>query len=307
MSKVGPILETVLEGFRAYGATMTNNRPPPDDAPKPRTARAVSVFGHGPLRDGTVLPMVPEEALRSALIPVRHDPDRLWADLAPLQLDPETAAAGHLIVSHRDDPVGLLYDHLRTRMLQALQERGWTRVAVAAPTRGCGASTVAANLALALARRPSGRTVLIDLDLRAPSLAAMFGVASPGTLRDVLTGAQPMESHFLRLGRTLALGLNGRAELDSAELLQEPGTANALEALLEDLSPDVVIYDLPPVLGSDDVLAFLPEIDAILLVADGTRTSAAQIRECERLLKDHTQVLGVVLNRAEDSPAGRSR
>lgn len=287
------------EGWGPEEADMTNDRPPE----KAGSARAVSVFGHGRLPKAPGVPSVPDPVLRSALLPVRHDPDRLWANLPAIRLDAAVAEAGHLIISHREDPVGLLYDHLRTRLVQALQERGWTRVAVTAPTRGCGASLVAANLALSLARRPSGRTVLIDMDLRQPSLAALFGVETPGNLRDVLTGAQPMESHFLRFGRTLALGLNGRAEADSAELLQEPATAAAMEALLEDLSPDVALHDMPPVLESDDVLAFLPEVDGVLLVADGTRTTAAQMRECERLLKDHTQVLGVVLNRAEDSPA----
>jgi len=278
---------------------MTDDR----KADKSGTPPAVSVFGHGRLSKTPGAAVLPDLMLRSALLPMRHDPDRLWADLPVMRLDPATAEAGHLIVTHREDPVGLLYDHLRTRLLQALQERGWTRVAVTAPTRGCGASLVAANLALSLARRPSGRTLLIDLDLRAPSLAGLFGVENPGRLRDVLTGAQPMESHFLRLGRTLALALNGQSEPDSAELLQEPGTVAALESLMEDLSPDVAIHDLPPLLESDDVLAFLPEVDGVLLVADGTRTTAAQMRECERLLKDRTNMLGVVLNRAEDSPA----
>jgi Mrp family chromosome partitioning ATPase len=149
--------------------------------------------------------------------------------------------------------------------------------------------------------------VLIDMNLRAPGLAPLFGVTNPGRLRDVLTGAQPMESHFLRLGRTLALGLNGQAEPDSAELLQEPATAAALEAMLEDLSPDVAIHDLPAMLECDDALAFLPEVDGLLLVADGTRTTAAQVRECELLLKGRTELLGVVLNRAEDSPAARAK
>ncbi|MFN3644904.1 MAG: CpsD/CapB family tyrosine-protein kinase [Gemmobacter sp.] len=274
---------------------------------RPGGSRAVSVFGQGRVAPRAGLPDLPDPALRHALLPIRHDPDRLWADLPALQLDPAHAAAGHLIVTHREDPVGLLYDHLRTRLLQALQERGWTRVAVASPTRGCGATTVAANLALSLARRPSGRTVLIDMNLRAPGLAALFGVTNPGRLRDVLTGAQPMESHFLRLGRTLALGLNGQVEPDSAELLQEPATATALEAILEDLSPDVAIHDLPALLECDDALAFLPEVDGLLLVADGTRTTAAQVRECELLLKGRTELLGVVLNRAEDSPAARPK
>lgn len=308
MAKAGPILNTVLEGWQPHEAGVTRPRNPDAQTNAPRPGRAVSVFGHG-LR----APLAPATedlgvTLRSALLPVRHDPDRLWSDLPAVSLDPGVAAAGHLIVSHREDPVGLLYDQLRTRLLQAMQERGWTRVAVASPTRGCGSSTVAANLALALARRPSGRTVLVDLDLRTPSLARLFGVEAPGPLRDVLSGAQPMEAHFLRLGRTLALGLNSRAEPDPAELMQEPSTAQALDAMLEDLSPDVAIYDLPPVLEADDVLAILPEVDGVLLVADGTRTTAAQVRECERFFKDRTHLLGVILNRAEDSPAsGRKR
>lgn len=299
MAKAGPVQDMMPDHWAPGKAGMTTDR----QHDKRQGSRAVSVFGARQRLPGHGLHVPPEPELRSALLPLRHDPDRLWADLPALTLAPAVIDAGNLIVTHREDPVGLLYDHLRTRLLQALQERGWTRVAVTSPTRGCGSTMVAANLALALARRPSGRTVLIDMDLRAPSLAALFGVADSGRLRDVLTGAQPMESHFHRLGQTLALGLNGQAEPDPAELLQEPGTAAALEALLEDLSPDVVLYDLPPVLDSDDVLAFLPEVDGVLLVADGTRSTAAQVRECERLLKDRTQLLGVVLNRAEDSPA----
>ncbi|GGE20805.1 Chromosome partitioning ATPase, Mrp family, contains Fe-S cluster [Gemmobacter megaterium] len=302
MAKAGSLMETVFEKDRSDGLDMSK-----DPRSGHRLAgRAVSVFGHR-RTDPTVLPPLHDDDLRDALLPARHDPDRLWSDLPILRLDAAQALTNHLIISHREDPVGLLYDHLRTRLLQAMQERGWTRVAVAAPTRGCGASTVAANLALALARRPSGRTVLIDLDLRQPALAAMFGHPDPGPLREILTGEQPIEAHFCRIGRTLALGLNGRPEQDSSELLQEPETADALEAAMEDLSPDVTIYDLPPVLESDDVLAFLPEVDGILLVADGTRTTADQMRDCERLLKDRTHIIGVVLNRAEDSPAATGK
>lgn len=298
MAKAGALIETMFGGYHPDGLHMSND---PASESRP-SGRAVSVFGQGRALSASE-PGLDIDDLRSALLPTRHDPDRLWADLPMLRLDSAHARMNHLLETHRDDPVGLLYDHLRTRLLQGLAEHGWSRVAIAAPTRGCGASTVAANLALSLGRRPSGRTVLIDLDLRKPGLAPLFGHPDPGPLRDMLTGAQPIESHFCRVGRTLALGLNGRAEPNSAELLQEPATADALEAVIEDLSPDVTLYDLPPVLETDDVLAFLPEVDGILLIADGTRTTAEQIRDCERLLKDRTQLLGVVLNRAEDSPA----
>ena len=64
--------------------------------------------------------------------------------------------------------------------------------------------------------------------------------------------------------------------------------------------PNVVIFDLPPMLTSDDVLAFLPNVDGLLLVVGGGATKASEIEECERLMAEHTNFLGVVLNKAED-------
>lgn len=300
MAKVGAILETMSDaGFLDESAMNTEDH----GSKRARgPGSAVSLFGHA-RRTPDALPSLVNDQLRSALLPARHEPERIWAALPEITLPDEIAAMNHLVIAHDEDPVGLLYDHLRTRVLQAMQERGWTRIAIAGPTRGCGASLVAANLALALARRPSGRTLLLDLDLRRPSLAERFNWPDPGALRDVLDGTQPMEGQFVRFGRTLALGLNGRVETGAAEFLQEPGTANALDAILEDLAPEVALYDLPPVLESDDLLAILPEVDCVLLVADGKRTRAEHVRECERLFEGRTQLLGVVLNRAEDSPA----
>ena len=59
-----------------------------------------------------------------------------------------------------------------------------------------------------------------------------------------------------------------------------------------------------PVLEYDDLTAFLPQVDGVLLVADGTQTTAAHLAACEKMLLGHTQLLGVVLNRARnaDSP-----
>ena len=77
--------------------------------------------------------------------------------------------------------------------------------------------------------------------------------------------------------------------------------------MLEQLDPEVVIYDLPPVLVSDDVLALAPCVDAVLLITDGTKTSPDEIRACERMLEGRIPLMGVVLNRAQDFAAGRYR
>jgi Mrp family chromosome partitioning ATPase len=283
---------------------------PKADAPLPDLRSGRSVFRPGRTLDR--LPVTLDHVTGRDLSPAPLDiaqpnPDRVWESLTPITLDPEFLAGNGLFPLANQSPTTATFDILRTRTLQALEDRNWRRIAVTSPTHGCGKSLIAANLALSLSRRPSTRSVLMDLELRQPALAGMLGVANPGPLRDFLTGEQPLESHFRVANRNLALALNGTPVPDAAELLQEPATTAALSAMVEHLAPDIVIYDLPHALGSDDVIAMLPQLDAILLVADGTRTTAADIRACERLFEGRVPLLGVVLNRAQDRNRARYR
>lgn len=284
------------------GPNPFGNTPQGQEADKAGSAarsRSISVFGGQ--RQEVLPPLAAGEA------PLRTSSPQIWSALPPIPFDDVAARQARLVLRHTDDPVGKLYDHLRTRLLHALNERGWRRVAITSPTRGCGSSLVAANLALSLARRPSGRTVLLDFDLRKPSLHHLFGVSDPGLLRKFLNGSLSAENHFLRVGHNLALGLNARAEANPSELLQEPLTATALEHMTTDLRPDVILFDLPPALENDDVFGFLPEVDGVLLVADGSRSTPKQIRNCEAMIAERSALIGVVLNRAEDSPAAPKR
>ncbi len=268
-----------------------------------------TLFRHG----ATDAPTPATDAQPVANLPVlsfRHNdltPARVWESLAPVTLDAAWLDGNGLFPGSSTDPAPGAFDILRTRILLAFQENGWRRIAVTSPTHGCGKSTVAANLALSLARRPGSRTVLMDLELRRPGLATLLGLREPGLLRDFLTGTQPLESHFRRVGRTLALALNAGPVPDAAELLQAPDTTGALVAMLEQLDPEVVVYDMPPVLVSDDVIGFAPQVDAVLLVADGTQTTAEEVKACERLFEGRVPMLGVVLNRAQDVRTARYR
>ena len=64
-----------------------------------------------------------------------------------------------------------------------------------------------------------------------------------------------------------------------------------------DLNPDTVIYDLPPMLTCDDVMAFLPNVDCVLLIAGAEISTVDEIDRCEHDLAQQTNVLGVVLNK----------
>ena len=61
--------------------------------------------------------------------------------------------------------------------------------------------------------------------------------------------------------------------------------------------PDVILYDLPPMLMSDDVMAFVPHLDCVLLVAAAEQTRLDEVDKCEQDLAEQTNVLGVVLNK----------
>ncbi len=229
---------------------------------------------------------------------------RVWDSISPISLDAARLSGNGLFTQTSTNPAVSVFDMLRTRLLQALREKGWQRIAITSPTHGCGKSFVAANLALSLSRLPATRSILMDLELRRPHLAGIFGMDDAAPLREFLSGEQPLESHFRRFGKNLGLALNGEAVEDPATVLQDPDTAMALEAMIAQLQPDAVIYDLPPALVSDDVMSMIPQIDAVLLVVDGTRSTADEIKATERMLNGHVPLMGVVLNRAQDRRSG---
>lgn len=228
---------------------------------------------------------------------------RDWATIRALRTDAATMQRYKLFIDSKDDDITSRFDMLRTLLSGVIEEHGILRLGVSAPTGGSGTSFVAANLALALARRPSSRVLLADMNLRRPGLARMFGANTPGPLAEVLSGAQPAADHLRLFGDNLALLLNTHPVTGSAEMLQEPGTADALRALRQQFAPTIEIYDLPPILGADDALSFMHQLDGILLVADGTRNTAAQVRESEELLTGRTRLVAVVLNRGELRPS----
>lgn len=230
----------------------------------------------------------------------------VWASLKRVPLDPVHLDRHRMISARREDPSHAAFDVLRTRLVQALVDNGWRKVAITSPTKNCGKSFIAANLALSLSRAETRRTLLLDMDLRNPSLAKLLGVRSPGPIGDLLRDRTRPDLHVVRfdenalgVGSSLALALNDRVERDAAELMQAPEAAAALARMDALLQPDVVLYDLPPALYHDDVLAFRGQYDAVLLVVGGGITKPDEVTEVSRRLSDHTPLLGVVLNRAE--------
>ena len=206
-----------------------------------------------------------------------------------------------LVDDHRNSAAARAFDLLRTRLRQTTLEHRWVNIAVTAPTSGCGNSFSATNLALSLSRVPGSRTVLMDMNMRSPGLARAFDMQAPGAMSDLLSGQADLGKGMLRVSDTLALGLNDQPEVNAAEILQDSATAETLLRLRASLQPEIVLYDMPPMLEHDDLSAFLPQLDGVLLISDGSQTMARHLRECERMLEGQVPLLGIVLNRARAS------
>jgi len=270
------------------------------EAQKPRISKA-------PAASKTPLVLASPSVAQTRPEPV-HDPEEAWRGLDRFEIDVKRLTKSNIVTALREDPAHTRFDILRTRMLQALVENGWKRVAITSPTKNCGKTFTAANLAVSLSRQENCRTVLLDLDMRSPSLHKIFGVRDTGSIGDMLRGQIAVERHLqgfapnsISAGSHVALGFNGITEPYAAELLQDPSTSRALRDIETQLDPDVMLFDLPPALLNDDVIAMRPHIDALLIVAAGGLTKANDIKETERRLGETTPLLGVVLNKAEQN------
>lgn len=219
-----------------------------------------------------------------------------WRGLPAFTPDPQHLHRNRVMAAEVG-PDALSFDVLRTRMLQQMRANGWSRVAITSPGTGCGKSMLALNLAFSLARQPEQRTIVIEADLRRPTLARNLGLQASHDVSRVLAGLAPFSEHAVRIGDNLAIATQAHVVRSPAELLQGAAVEDALAAVTREFEPTVMLFDLPPMQAGDDAMAFVGKVDAVLIVAAAEMTTIKQIDHCERELATQCNVMGVVLNR----------
>ena len=159
-----------------------------------------------------------------------------------------------------------------------------------------GKTTISANSALVLAQRGS-RVLLVDADLRRPSVGKLFGMRPRGGLSTLITGSDKAEDVLLPCPEVPNLWIlpAGPIPPQPAELL----SSTVMKDLILQWRAvfDHVIIDTPPCLSVTDAVLLSPEADTIILVArSGQTTKAALRRACDVLLQVNAKVMGIVLN-----------
>jgi Mrp family chromosome partitioning ATPase len=219
-----------------------------------------------------------------------------WHTIPTFSPAPALMARNH-VVTFAGGEEAVHFDVMRTRLLQLMRANGWKRVAITSPGPACGKSTLALNLAFSLSRQPELRTMLLEMDLRRPSLARMLGLREPQHFSRVLDGIEPFARNAIRHGDNLAIATQSRPERRPAELLHNPTTAVALDSIEAEFDPAVILCDLPPVFASDDAMVVMGHMDAALIVAAAESTTIKEIDRCEREVATQTNVIGVILNK----------
>jgi len=194
---------------------------------------------------------------------------------------------------------------LAAKVQDLRRERGIGCIAVTSTMPAEGKSTISVGLAGALAREPGRRILLIEADLRQPSLTPSMGLPPSSGLIEWLNGAIEYASVRLVEPGGFFLMVSGQASLERPELLGSTRMDNLLRAARGLF--DFVILDTTPVLSVADVVLIQDLVDGFLLVVRSRQTSRGALRDAlSRLRPD--RVLGVVLNdHREVRPAYASR
>ena len=219
-----------------------------------------------------------------------------WQDLAELELNSKVLERNRVIAHHPGNSAAS-FDLMRTNLIRALRTNGWSRVAITSPTAGCGKSTVALNLAFSLARMADTRVMLVELDLRHPSLLSIMGLEPGQDFASTLASGKLDYGQIRRAGPNLAVAVNSRPLASPAELLSAARTADMIDEIEAKLRPDAILFDMPPMLANDDAISFLDQVDCALMVAAADETTVTEVDRCGKDLAKRTQVLGVVLNK----------
>lgn len=225
------------------------------------------------------------------------DPSREDAGVQRLALDHNRTGEwpARAVVVDRYSPVAESCRHLALRVRAELERRSVRSVAISGPLRNEGKTTIACNLALALASVSRGRAVaLVDLDLRRPSIATDFQISVGAGVEDFLAGTRQLSEICFAIEKpAVDVFPAARPHASAHELLVQPTFAAMVHELESRYA--TVIFDTPPTLLVPDTRLILEHVGTFIAVA---RSGATRQRALQSMIEQlpGDRFLGTILN-----------
>jgi protein-tyrosine kinase len=214
-------------------------------------------------------------------------------------VDLDRLRRNRLIVAGSDETLGEAYKLLRTHILHRTKREGRNTLMVTGPLPNEGKTLTTINLAIAISQKAGQTVLLVDGDLRNPSVHRYLNLPSGPGLIDYLTSGYPIAESLVHpegLANLVVLPA-GNPTSQSPELLSSPVMVDLVKELKHFYPDRYVLFDLPPLIYADP-LAFAPLVDGIILIAEAGRTPREEIVRAIELLKEFP-VLGFVLNKID--------
>ncbi len=193
------------------------------------------------------------------------------------------------------------YRQLRTRVLKEMKDNGWKTLAVTSAHELAGKTLTSVNLAISISRDVNHSVLLVDLDLRTPSVHKKLKFDVEHGLVDFLRGGVELGDVLVQPGYERLFVLPGKSTgRYASEILASPEMKQFMRDIRDDRDASrVIIFDLPPLLRNDDALMITQATDATLLVVEDGVTTEEQLRQSMQMLKG-AKLIGVVLNKVRD-------
>lgn len=218
-----------------------------------------------------------------------------------VKISPDLLRERRVIMGLKNNPHIDIFRQLRTKVLRKLRDNKWNSLAITGATPGVGKSFVSVNLAIALAMEVNQTVLVVDADLRNPSLAWHLGLNVEKGLLDYLREDIPLEQILINPGFQRLVVLPGKGSTPhSSELLASPKMATLVSDLKSKYHSRIILFDMPPLLTSDDTLLFMPYFDAALLVVEDGKNTEDEITRSLHILEE-TELMGIVMNKARES------
>lgn len=205
-------------------------------------------------------------------------------------------------ITNPRSPAAEAYRTLRTNLSFFSLDQPLHTLVVTSPAAGEGKSTAVANLAVTMAQ--SGRrTILIDCDLRRPSLHEQFGLAmAPGLTNLVLEELNDLPLQATGVDNLWLLS-SGPTPPNPADFLGASRMDRVIAQLAE--RADIVLFDAPPVVAAADAAILGAKADGVLLVIQAGRTRRDQSERARELLEQaKVRIVGVALTNAPRESGG---
>ncbi|MDQ3179668.1 MAG: CpsD/CapB family tyrosine-protein kinase [Acidobacteriota bacterium] len=219
-------------------------------------------------------------------------------EFARWEVEAERVEPRLVAITHPNSNYCEEYRNLRTQILHKSQRQKLQAIVVASVNPSEGKSITALNLSWMLAQTDGIKALIIDSDLRMPSLTDYLGIESEKGLSHILSGTATLNESIIKLEPAgLHLLPGGEARGDVAELISGPTFKEILRQAREMF--DFVIIDAPPLGIFTDAAVLINHADGAMLVIRAGKTRYSVVdRVMETLPRD--RMLGVVLNQSED-------